>query len=74
MSVDYLGAVLGVDDLNELGLEAGAAHEEAVDVGLGAQGGGRAGVDAAAVNDAHLKHDHKQTGKTDKGQGRYAQK
>lgn len=50
----HLGAVLGVDDLNELGLEAGAADEEAVDVGLGAEGGGRAGVDRPAVDDAHL--------------------
>ena len=33
-----LGAgVGGVDDVDELGLERGAAHEEAVDVGLGRQ-------------------------------------
>lgn len=50
----YLGAVLSVDDLNELGLEAGAADEEAVDVGLGAQGRGRTGVHGPAVDDAHL--------------------
>lgn len=40
MYLPYLGAVLRVDDLNELGLEAGAADEEAVDVGLRAEGRG----------------------------------
>lgn len=44
-----LGSGDGLDDVGELGLERGAADEEAVDVGAGRQGRGVGGVGRATV-------------------------
>ncbi|KAI3485238.1 hypothetical protein L1887_51523 [Cichorium endivia] len=47
-------SVVGVDDVDELGLERGAADEEAVDVGLLGEFLAVLGGDGAAVDDAEL--------------------
>ena len=44
----------GLDDVNELGLERGTTHEEAVDVGARRELRGVLGVGRAAVLDADL--------------------
>jgi len=42
----------GIDDLDEVWLETGSAHQEPVDVWLGTEFGGCAGGDTASVNDS----------------------